>query len=68
MIRTSAYNSHSNSFFWIPSGIAINYVNFSSSVEVVFSEVLEDLEGGSSNWFVYVSPGNLFLSDGVIDN
>jgi hypothetical protein len=44
MIRTGADNSNFDSIFRVPASIAINYIDFTSSIEVALGEFRQKIE------------------------
>jgi hypothetical protein len=44
MITSGAHNSDSDTFFKVPTSISIDNIDFVSGIEVVFSQIFEDLE------------------------
>jgi len=68
VVGTSAHDSDSDAVLRAPSCVPINNIDLPSGVQVAFRQPCQDLERFSSDRSVYVPPGNLTLTDGVIDD
>lgn len=68
MVGTGADDSDADAIFLVPSGVSVHHVEFAPCVEVALGQLREEVERGSSDGLVDISPGNLMLADGVVND
>lgn len=68
VIAASADHPDFDAVLWVPSRVSVHHVNFPASVQVALGDGFEGAEGGGREGLVDVSPGNVLLSGGVVDN
>jgi len=68
VICACANNSNFDAICGVPASVPIDHVEFSSGVEVALGDRLDDLEGRGLQRLIDITPSNVLLSDGIIND
>lgn len=68
MVGTGADDSDADAIFLVPTGISVHHVEFAPGIEVALGQFGEEVEGGSPDGSVDLTPSDFMFANGVVDD